>query len=767
MPNRLATYSPGVRSFIPLLYVAWADGLLSPSEVKLISDKIASLDELSGEDKDLIRSWIDPSKWPHTSVFRDWIRLIKEYASESDGKALRSISVLGQEMAKRSAIQREAVWEGSKTFEALNYLEEEIGIAGVDKFRSVSAPRVDITGPTPDWTSAEMQEWMDGPSKEIKDRVKAFLSDPIFEYAPNRGKEEYREKVLAWLRMLGQQGFGALGFPVAYGGMGDTMQYAAVFEVLGYHDLSLAVKFGVQFGLFGGSVLNLGTKYHHDKYLHRIGSMDLPGCFAMTETGHGSNVRDIETMGRYDPDTGEIEVHSPTYTSGKEYIGNALHAQMATVFVQLVVQGENHGVHAVLVPIRDQTGDLLPGIKVEDNGYKLGLNGVDNGRIWFDHVRVPRENLLNRFGQITLLGRYESQIPNPSKRFFTMLGTLVAGRICVAKGALSAAKSALTIAIRYALHRRQFKPDPQSAETLLLDYPSHQRRLMPKLATAYALHFALQQLIKKYAAQGNKSDRDLEALAAGLKSRTTWFTTDTVQECRESCGGKGYLRINRFADLKADSDIFSTFEGDNTVLLQLVAKSLLSNFKEDFNDAGLLGVIRYMGEQVSDQITRLNPVYKRKTDASHLKDVGFHIHAVEFRERKLLYSLGERVRQMFRKRITPYDVFLRTQNHMISLANAYVDRSIIETFQGKLSELEEGPVKKSIIKVYQLYALHQIATHQDWYLEQDYMEGAKTKAIRRQIERLCLELRKEAAYLVAAFGIPDGLLGAPIAFGEF
>ena len=56
--------------------------------------------------------------------------------------------------------------------------------------------------------------------------------------------------------------------------------------------------------------------------------------------------------------------------------------------------------HALLVPIRDEHGEPLPGVRLEDCGAKLGLNGVDNGRIWFDHVRVPRENLLDRYAQV-------------------------------------------------------------------------------------------------------------------------------------------------------------------------------------------------------------------------------------------------------------------------------------------------------------------------------------------------------------------------------
>ena len=151
---------------------------------------------------------------------------------------------------------------------------------------------------------------------------------------------------------------------------------------------------------------------------------------------------------------------------------------MAVVFAQLIVGEVNHGIHAIIVPYRDKNGELLRGIKVEDCGYKMGLNGVDNGRFWFDNVRVPKENLLNKYGDIDQNGVYVSPIENLNKRFFTMLGALVGGRIAVGTAGNNAAKTALTITIQYALKRRQFAPKEGEPETILMDYPTHQHRLM-------------------------------------------------------------------------------------------------------------------------------------------------------------------------------------------------------------------------------------------------------------------------------------------------
>ena len=128
----------------------------------------------------------------------------------------------------------------------------------------------------------------------------------------------------------------------------------------------------------------------------------------------------------------------------------------------------------------------------------------------------------------------------------------------------------------------------EDEEELLLDYGQHQRRLFPLLARTYALHFAQEvvagqchEVFSRRRCDDEQVRRELESRAAGTKALGTWHATRTIQECREACGGAGYLSVNRFAALKADTDVFTTFEGDNTVLLQLVAKGLLTDYASE------------------------------------------------------------------------------------------------------------------------------------------------------------------------------------------
>ena len=482
----------------------------------------------------------------------------------------------------------------------------------------------------------------------------------------------------------------------------------------------------------------------------------------MTETGHGSNVRGIKTTATYNKEQDNITIHTPGKNDNKEYIGNALHGTMASVFAQLIVDGKNHGVHAILVPLRDSENRLMPGVRIEDNGYKLGLNGVDNGKIWFNQVKVPRENLLNKYGDIKPDGTYYSDIKNPNKRFFTMLGTLVGGRICVAKGALSGAKMALAIAVKYALQRRQFNDNLKIQEDLIMDYPSHQLRLTPAIAKSYVYQVTLDSMMSIYSDDSITDKRKIETQVAGLKAIITWFANETIQECREACGGKGYLLENRIADLKADVDIFTTFEGDNTVLLQLAAKGIMSDFNTEFNSAGFSAVFKLLGTQISDKLVTINPIYANKVDKEHLYNPKFHQHAFDYRTRRLTYSAAMRIRDYIKKGIPTYQAFLKVQTHLIALGKAYSCELAYNTYLEFTATIEDKKNQQLFEKLGCLFALSEIREDASWYLEQGYLGGTKSKAIRQRVERLSTEFRPHIEVLVDGFGIPDHCLTAPI-----
>ncbi len=604
--------------------------------------------------------------------------------------------------------------------------------------------------------AAQLQAVLDGPHAALREETRQRLCSLGLDKADGLSRDDYRDLVLEWTREVGRAGDGARSFPVEYGGQDDPGGRIATFQTVGHSDLSLLVKMGVQFGLFGGAVHRLGTAKHH-ALLKDIGSLDLPGCFAMSESGHGSDVRSIRTQARYDADAGEFVVHTPDDTARKDWIGNAArHGQVAAVFAQLDVAGEAQGVHCFLVPIRNADGEVLDGVEIEDCGDKMGLQGVDNGRLRFNAVRIPRDNLLDRFGTVSAEGVYSSPVDSPGARFFTMIGALVEGRICIAGAGLSVARNALTIAVRWGEQRRQFGTG-LDRDTPLMDYLTHQRRLLPAICESYVLQAAHDHLTASYVTvlDSGEGQRDVEALAAGLKAVATWHMTAAVQNARECCGGKGYLAENRFASLRADSDVFVTFEGDNTVLMQLVAKTLLSDYAAQFEDLDALGMVRNL---TSRQATRVLGDLGRSLKRKDFCDPDWQAAALAFREERLVDALARRLRTLVKDGTDPLRALSLCQDHALATARAHVERQAHELFRANATT----PLLE---QVRNLAALATIEGDRAWWLEHGFLSPDDSKNLQKEVNDLCGELRPHALTLVAGFGIPDELLRAPIGVG--
>lgn len=767
-PDAIIQSNERLLPILPMIYIAWSNNVLTPSEIEKIRAQIATMQWLQEEDRDILQQWLDPRNPPSPQQMQSWLATIRNNAKSQTDTSRHTLAELGAEIASIGGDNPKIRCTSKELCEALYEVEKALHVVGPEARKEILTQTITRKKFTqkqePQFVIEEMTHFLDGEYTQLRKKIKNLLRDPKFKYPTRKlTTTEHRQQIKKWCEKISKQGWGALFYPEVYGGKSDLARFIVMMKNLAFHDLSLVVKVGVQFGLFGGSVCFLGTKYHHDKYLAHIGDMECMGCFAMTEEGHGSNVRDLQTTAHYDKKTQEFIIHTPSDSARKEYIGNAAcDGIVATVFAQLIIDGQEFGVHAFIVPIRDNDKKVLPGVRIEDCGEKMGLNGVDNGRLWFDQVRVPRENLLDRFAQVAENGKYTSEITNPSQRFFTMLSTLVAGRISIAAASVSVAKTGLTIAIRYAVKRRQFGPAGEK-EISILNYPTHQKRLIPLLANAYALDFSMQYLTRRYAEQTADDAREIEVLAAGLKAYATWNATHTLQTCRECCGGQGYLSENRFADLKADSDIFTTFEGDNTVLMQLVAKGLLAGLKQQFHEMNWWSMIKYIANQAAAAVIEQNPITTRNTDEEHLRSASFHVEALRYREKTLLTSVAKRLKYRIENGMDSFDAFIECQNHLVALANACMERVICERFQHEINTRATDSIKPILEKLCTLFSLNCIAQDRAWYLENGYIEIAKSKQILRQVSKLCMELKPQVVHLVNAFEIPSQCIAAPIA----
>ncbi|MFC4556313.1 acyl-CoA dehydrogenase [Georgenia faecalis] len=643
-----------------------------------------------------------------------------------------------------------------------------------------SAPRagarVDVTA---------LGRLLDGRWGDQRRRARDLALDPDLQHVEDLSRTEHRERVLRQLHLLVERGDVLRGFPAELGGAGDPGGNLAGFEELFLLDPSLQIKVGVQWGLFGSAVLQLGTAEHHQRLLPGIMQLDVPGCFAMTEIGHGSDVASIGTTATYDPATEEFVVHTPVTAARKEYIGNAAaHGRAAVVFAQLVTQGVNHGVHALYVPIREEAEDgtwrLCAGVGSADDGAKGGLNGVDNGRLWFDQVRVPRENLLNRYGDVAADGTYHSPIESPGRRFFTMLATLVQGRVSLAGAAVNASKVALAVAVRYGVQRRQFTGAGDEGEVTLLDYQQHQRRLFPLLARTYAATFAHEELLERFddifsgAHDDDDSRQDLETLAAAMKPASTWLALEALQEAREACGGAGYMAENRLVGLRADFDVYATFEGDNTVLLQLVGKRLLTDYGQGMAKIDIAGAARYVASRAADMTLHRTPLRRAAQSvrdsgsmarsAGHLRSTAAQRELLEDRVETMVAEIAGALRAV--RNASPAEAaaeFNAHQHELIEAAAAHADLLQWEAFTAALARVRDEGTREVLTTLRDLYALTTIERNLAWYLVNGRISAQRARAVTSYVNRLLPRLRPHAVALVDAFGYRPEHLRVPIA----
>ena len=597
---------------------------------------------------------------------------------------------------------------------------------------------------------------------------------------------EHRERVFSQLQQLAEEEVSLPMLPEHLGGPNDNGANVAAFEELVVADPSLQIKAGVQWGLFTSAIVQLGDEEQQRAWVPGAMDLTVPGAFAMTEIGHGSDVQSLATTATFDPDggeDGEWVLHTPFRAAWKDFLGNAaVHARAATVFARLITKGVDHGVHCFYVPVRDEEGNLLPGVASEDDGEKGGLNGIDNGRLAFDHVRVPRRNLLNRYGDVAPDGTYSSPIESPGRRFFTMIGTLVQGRVSLDGSAIRASQLALHIAITYATQRRQFTAADPTRETVLMDYQAHLHRLLPKLAATYAGAFAHEQLLQAFddvfsgREDTPEAREDLETLAATLKPTSTRLALDTVQECREACGGAGFMAENQLVGLHQDLDVYATFEGDNTILLQLVAKRLLSDYTSELKNVDRAGIGRFIAQRAEVLAKRHTPwarLGQNVADRGNARRAFDSMRQAEFQEEMLADRARVKVEEVAlalrgAAKMSPADAAAEVNKHqveMLDAARAHADLVRWRAFTTGIEALEDEGSRAVLTDVRDLFGLTAINDDLAWFLLSGMISAQRGRQIEGDLRRLLWRLRPHVLDLVAAFDVRPGHVRAPIALG--
>ncbi|KAJ8555099.1 hypothetical protein K7X08_001597 [Anisodus acutangulus] len=514
----------------------------------------------------------------------------------------------------------------------------------------------------------------------------------------------------------------------------------------------------LHWGMFIPAIKGQGTDKQQKKWLPLAHKMQIIGCYAQTELGHGSNVQGLETTATFDPQTDEFVIHSPTLTSSKWWPGGLGKVSThAVVYARLITDGKDYGINGFIVQLRClEDHKPLPGITVGDIGMKFGngaYNTMDNGVLRFDHVRIPRDQMLMRVSQVTKEGKYvQSDIPRQ-----LLYGTMVYVRQTIVADASIAMSRAVCIATRYSAVRRQFGSQNGGKETQVIDYKTQQNRLFPLLASAYAFRFVGEWLkwlytdvTQRLQANDFSTLPEAHACTAGLKSLTTTATADGIEECRKLCGGHGYLCSSGLPELFAVYVPACTYEGDNVVLQLQVARFLMKTVSQLGSGKKPVGTIAYMG--------RIEHLMQCHSDVKQAKDwlkPSAILEAFEARAARMSVACA----QNLIKFDNPEEGFAELAADLVEAAVAHCQLIVVSKFIEKLQQNIPGKgIKQQLEVLCGIYSLFLLHKHHGDFLGTGYITSKQASLANEQLRALYSQLRPNAISLVDAFNYTDHYL---------
>jgi len=457
-----------------------------------------------------------------------------------------------------------------------------------------------------------------------------------------------------------------------------------------------------------------------------------------------------------------------------KWVGNlGKHSTHTILAAQLIIDKKNYGLHWFIVPIRNINNHLpLSGLTVGDIGLKGGWNFEDNGFVLFNNFRIPRENLLNRYQDVSPDGKYILHVENDAKRFALTLGSLSGGRVGISRNAVESIKRALVIAVRYSAVRVQFGPKDNS-EIPVIEYQLQQYRLLPYLAGTISMHFFCEWLSQKYnylvnlQMKGEISENflamneEMHAISSGAKPSVTWFGRDAIQTCRECMGGHGYSAYSRIPRIKEEHDPSLTYEGDNNVLIQQLERYLLKimqkkqNKKEIYSPFGSSRFIEHI-----DSLLNEKAIFDNEKELLN----GGYVPALKWR---ICYLLSEGTKKLSGQ-LTSKDTFTAFNDSQVfflqNAAKAFMDWIIIDKFMENIEnlKLEFQALKPVLMLCCDLFALWCIEKDISVYLAGGYFSGKQSYIIKEIVLQLVREFKNEAIAIVDSIAPPDEVIWSPL-----
>ncbi|XP_064651939.1 peroxisomal acyl-coenzyme A oxidase 1-like [Lineus longissimus] len=501
--------------------------------------------------------------------------------------------------------------------------------------------------------------------------------------------------------------------------------------------------------MFLPTLLNQGTQEQQEKWMEKAMTYEIVCTYAQTEMGHGTFLRGLETTATYDPETEEFVLEMPTLTATKWWPGNlGKTTNHALVLAQLYTQGKCHGLHAFVVQIRDfKTWQPLPGVTVGDIGPKLGYASMDNGFLRLDKVRVPRDHMLMKHGQLHKDGTYVTKSKNSKLTY----GTMLLVRAVITRFMSQCLAEAATIAIRYSAIRKQSEIKP-GTEAFILDYQTQQYNLFPVLATAYAFRFTGVHVVDMFFKiqddinLGNlESLPELHAVSAAAKAFTSWVGSSMIETCRLSCGGHGYSHASGLPKIYADATPACTYEGENTVMMLQTARLLKKYHMRATNGEHIPGFMAYLSAP-------------RTTRSSIDKNLRLEDLLALYKHRA--HACVDEAMARFAtvcKTHSEFDAWNLSSVLLVKAATVHCHYFIVYNFVDVLPTLEDS-LKPVLSALCRLYAVHGILENSGDFIKNGYLTPSQLAMLQNAMYDLLGEIRPNAVALVDAFDIPDRIL---------
>ncbi|XP_053525552.1 peroxisomal acyl-coenzyme A oxidase 2 isoform X2 [Artibeus jamaicensis] len=522
-------------------------------------------------------------------------------------------------------------------------------------------------------------------------------------------------------------------------------------------NLGLSIQY-----IFLKAVRSLGSEEQIAKWAPLSHTFQIIPTYAQTELGHGTYLQGLETEATYSADTQEFVVHSPTITATKWWPGDlGRSATHALVQAQLICSGARRGMHAFIVPIRSlQDHTPLPGVTVGSIGPTMDFNRRDNGFLRLDHVRIPRENMLNRFAQVLPDGTYV-KLGTAQSNYLSMVVSRVE---LLLPEIIPQLQKACVIAIRYSVIRRQSQLRPSEPEAKVLDYQTQQQKLFPQLATAYAFQFVVNSLLDFFQrSYGAILDKDfshlpeLHALSSGIKAMITDFCTQGAELCRRACGGHGFSELSGLPALVMAVTASCTYEGENTVLYLQTARFLVKSY---------LQAQAAPGSTLPQSVAYLTAPDLAKCPARRAADFlhpEVYTRAWAHVAVRLIKDSVHHLQTLLQSGADEHEAWNRTTVIHLQAAKAHCYYVTVKSFTEALEKLDNEPAIQQALKhLCDLFALHGILSNTGDFLHDGFLSGAQVDVVRTAYLDVLLLVRKDAISLTDAFDFTDQCLNSAL-----